>query len=69
MGVQTPHSLHQNERIPRQEGHTAHATFEEAEEQTYHILDLYRKVYEELLAVPVIKGVSKGCVICWLFIF
>ena len=40
-----------------QEGHTAHATFEEAEEQTYHILELYRKVYEELLAVPVIKGV------------
>ncbi|KAG5179602.1 proline--tRNA ligase [Tribonema minus] len=39
-----------------QEGHTAHTTFEEAEEMVFQILDLYRRVYEELLAVPVIKG-------------
>jgi len=41
-----------------QEGHTAHATFEEAEEMVYGILDLYAKIYEELLAVPVIKGIK-----------
>jgi len=41
-----------------QEGHTAHATFEEAEEETFTILEYYRKVYEELLAVPVYKGVK-----------
>ena len=39
-----------------QEGHTAFATEEEAVEEVYVILDLYRQVYEELLAVPVIKG-------------
>lgn len=41
-----------------QEGHTAHATKEEAEKFTFDILDFYRRVYEDLLAVPVIKGVS-----------
>jgi prolyl-tRNA synthetase len=41
-----------------QEGHTAHATEKEADEQTYAILELYRRVYEEVLAVPVIKGVK-----------
>lgn len=39
-----------------QEGHTAHATFEEADETVMQALELYRKVYEELLAVPVIPG-------------
>jgi prolyl-tRNA synthetase len=39
-----------------QEGHTAHATLEESEKQVYDILDLYRQVYEDLLAVPVIPG-------------
>ncbi|KAG7722582.1 hypothetical protein KL949_000366 [Ogataea haglerorum] len=41
-----------------QEGHTAHLTKEEASEQVSRILDLYAGVYEELLAVPVIKGVK-----------
>ncbi|ESX01143.1 hypothetical protein KL918_002785 [Ogataea parapolymorpha] len=41
-----------------QEGHTAHLTKEEASEQVSKILDLYAGVYEELLAVPVIKGVK-----------
>ena len=41
-----------------QEGHTAHATFEEANTFTFIIQDLYRRVYEELLAVPVIKGIK-----------
>ena len=39
-----------------QEGHTAFATKQEAEAEVLQILDLYSRVYEELLAVPVIKG-------------
>lgn len=39
-----------------QEGHTAFATEPEAREEVYQILDMYRRVYEELLAVPVVKG-------------
>lgn len=39
-----------------QEGHTAHTTLEEADKQTYEILELYRQVYEDILAVPVIPG-------------
>jgi prolyl-tRNA synthetase len=39
-----------------QEGHTAHATKDEADTEVLQILDLYARVYEELLAVPVIKG-------------
>ena len=38
-----------------QEGHTAYATKEEADKDVYHILDLYAKVYTDLLAVPVTK--------------
>ncbi len=41
-----------------QEGHTAHEKFEESEDMVYTILELYKRVYEELLAVPVIKGVK-----------
>lgn len=41
-----------------QEGHTAFATKEEADAEVLQILDLYARVYEELLAVPVIKGVK-----------
>lgn len=41
-----------------QEGHTAFATKEEADAEVQEVLELYRKVYEELLAVPVIKGVK-----------
>lgn len=39
-----------------QEGHSAFATLEEASKEVDDILDLYAKVYEELLAVPVTKG-------------
>ncbi|KAJ1157679.1 hypothetical protein NDU88_010383 [Pleurodeles waltl] len=39
-----------------QEGHTAFATYEEAAEEVLQILDLYARVYEELLAIPVVKG-------------
>lgn len=39
-----------------QEGHTAFATKAEAEAEVLMILDLYARVYEDLLAVPVVKG-------------
>ncbi len=39
-----------------QEGHTAHSSLEEADKQVYDILELYRQVYEDVLAVPVIPG-------------
>lgn len=39
-----------------QEGHTAFATKEEADQEVLQILDLYSRVYQELLAVPVTKG-------------
>lgn len=39
-----------------QEGHTAHATTEDAEAMVMQALGLYRSVYEELLAVPVVPG-------------
>ena len=39
-----------------QEGHTAHATREEAEEETLRILEIYRKFAEEYMAMPVIVG-------------
>jgi prolyl-tRNA synthetase len=41
-----------------QEGHTAHATREEAMEETLKILDIYARFAEEWMAVPVIKGVK-----------
>jgi prolyl-tRNA synthetase len=39
-----------------QEGHTAFLEKSEADEEVLNILELYRQVYEDLLAVPVIKG-------------
>ncbi|XP_043513254.1 bifunctional glutamate/proline--tRNA ligase isoform X2 [Frieseomelitta varia] len=39
-----------------QEGHTAFATKAEADEEVMMILNMYARVYEDLLAVPVIKG-------------
>jgi len=41
-----------------QEGHTAHETHEEAEEETLMILDLYAKVAETVMAMPVVKGMK-----------
>jgi prolyl-tRNA synthetase len=41
-----------------QEGHTAHATQEEAIEESRLILDLYATFAEEWMAMPVIKGVK-----------
>ncbi len=39
-----------------QEGHTAHATAEEAQERTIQMQDLYAEFCENVLAIPVIKG-------------
>ncbi len=39
-----------------QEGHTAHATAEEAEERTIQMLNVYADFCEEVLAIPVIRG-------------
>lgn len=39
-----------------QEGHCAWASYEDCEKEVLLILDWYAKIYEELLAVPVVKG-------------
>jgi prolyl-tRNA synthetase len=39
-----------------QEGHTAHATQEEAQEETIRMLNVYADFCEKYLAIPVIKG-------------
>jgi len=39
-----------------QEGHTAHATKEEAEEETLRMVNIYRDFVEQYLAMPVIVG-------------
>ena len=42
-----------------QEGHTAHATAEEAIEETEQMLNVYADFAENWMAVPVIKGVKQ----------
>jgi len=41
-----------------QEGHTAHATKEEAQKETEKILDVYTKFAEEWMALPVLQGMK-----------
>ncbi|MEN8153232.1 MAG: proline--tRNA ligase [Acidobacteriota bacterium] len=41
-----------------QEGHTVHATREEAYEETIKILEIYKTLSEEFLAIPVISGLK-----------
>ena len=41
-----------------QEGHTAHETLEEAQEETMRMLEIYRRFQEEDLAIPVIPGLK-----------
>ncbi len=43
-----------------QEGHTAHATQEEALEETRKMLDVYAEFAEKYMAVPVLKGVKSA---------
>ncbi|MCA0268245.1 MAG: proline--tRNA ligase [Bacteroidetes bacterium] len=41
-----------------QEGHTAHATAEEAIEETERMLDVYATFAEEFMAIPVVRGLK-----------
>jgi prolyl-tRNA synthetase len=41
-----------------QEGHTVHASCQEAEEETLEILQLYKTLIEDYLAIPVITGLK-----------
>jgi prolyl-tRNA synthetase len=41
-----------------QEGHTAHATAEEAQEETLRILMVYKKFAEQYMALPVLAGLK-----------
>ena len=43
-----------------QEGHTAHATREEAEEEAMRMINLYGEFAEKYMAVPVVKGVKSA---------
>ena len=43
-----------------QEGHTAHATREEAEEEAIRMLNVYSEFAEKYMAVPVVKGVKSA---------
>lgn len=43
-----------------QEGHTAHATSKEAEEEAVRMLNIYGEFAEKYMAVPVIKGVKSA---------
>jgi prolyl-tRNA synthetase len=43
-----------------QEGHTAHATAEEAVEETRRMLDVYAAFAEQVLALPVLRGVKSA---------
>jgi prolyl-tRNA synthetase len=52
----TPPPLFTHNGILWQEGHTAHATAEEALEEARRMLDIYAEFVEQVLAIPVIKG-------------
>jgi prolyl-tRNA synthetase len=41
-----------------QEGHTAHSTHEEAAQEVFRMLDVYAEVVEDVMAMPVIKGLK-----------
>jgi len=41
-----------------QEGHTAHATYEDAERETRQMLEVYRTFAEEFMAIPVLAGIK-----------
>ncbi len=43
-----------------QEGHTAHATSKEAEEEAVRMLNIYARFAEEYMAMPVVKGVKSA---------
>ena len=48
-----------------QEGHTAHATYEEAQEETLQMLNVYADFARDMAAMPVLKGVKSGWTTSW----
>lgn len=48
--------MHRTREFHWQEGHTAHLTSDASNQEVLQILDWYAGVYEELLAVPIIRG-------------
>lgn len=54
----TPQPFIRTREFLWQEGHTAFLTQKEAEDEVMQILDLYSRVYTDLLAVPMIKGIK-----------
>lgn len=54
----TPQPFLRTREFLWQEGHTAFLTRKEAETEVMQILDLYYRVYTELLAIPMIKGIK-----------
>ncbi len=54
----TPQPFIRTREFLWQEGHTAFLTKEEANTEVMQILDLYSRVYTDLLAVPMIKGIK-----------
>ncbi|NCC70714.1 proline--tRNA ligase [bacterium] len=51
-----PTPFMRNREFLWQEGHTAFALKEEADREVLEILDYYKQIYEDLLAIPVSKG-------------
>ncbi|MEM9381913.1 MAG: aminoacyl--tRNA ligase-related protein, partial [Planctomycetota bacterium] len=43
-----------------QEGHTAHATHDEAKEEVQRMLDVYRDFAHEVMAMPVVQGIKSA---------
>lgn len=43
-----------------QEGHTAHATHDEAKEEVTRMLDVYRDFARDVMAVPVVRGIKSA---------
>lgn len=51
-----PRMFIRNTEFLWQEGHTAHATSEEADARARQMLDIYHKFFEDVLAVPTVPG-------------
>ncbi len=51
-----PTPFMRNREFLWQEGHTVFATKDEADAEVMEILDYYSQIYEDLLAIPVVKG-------------
>ena len=43
-----------------QEGHTAHATHDEAKEEVARMLDVYRDFARDMMAMPVVRGIKSA---------